>query len=62
MQDRGPHGFGEVLYAFSSMGNNNGSAFAGYGATNLSTLLGGAAMLLARFVPLVAGALPTYDG
>src|SRR5436305_7080788 len=27
----GPHGFSEVLYAFSSAGNNNGSAFAGLG-------------------------------
>ncbi len=50
----GPHGFTESLYAYTSMGNNNGSAFAGYGATNLSTLLGGVAMLLARFVPLIA--------
>jgi P-type E1-E2 ATPase len=32
MQDRGPHGFSEVLYAYSSQGNNNGSAFAGYNA------------------------------
>jgi potassium-transporting ATPase potassium-binding subunit len=50
----GPHGFTEALYAYTSQGNNNGSAFAGYGATTFSTLLGGAAMLLARFVPLVA--------
>ena len=28
----GPHGFSEVLYAFSSAGNNNGSAFAGLSA------------------------------
>ncbi len=28
----GPHGFSEMLYAFSSAGNNNGSAFAGLGA------------------------------
>jgi K+-transporting ATPase ATPase A chain len=50
----GPHGFSEALYAYTSQGNNNGSAFAGYGATTFSTLLGGTAMLLARFVPLVA--------
>ena len=31
----GPHGFSEILYAFTSMGNNNGSAFAGYGANNV---------------------------
>ena len=32
LQDSGPHGFSEILYAFSSMGNNNGSAFAGFTA------------------------------
>ncbi|HEU0195385.1 MAG TPA: potassium-transporting ATPase subunit KdpA, partial [Gaiellales bacterium] len=37
----GPHGFTEAFYAYTSQGNNNGSAFAGYGATNLSTFLGG---------------------
>ncbi|HEX5691501.1 MAG TPA: potassium-transporting ATPase subunit KdpA, partial [Roseiflexaceae bacterium] len=46
----GAHGFSEVLYAFSSMGNNNGSAFAGLGANNLFyNLAGGMAMLLARY-------------
>ncbi len=46
----GAHGFGEVLYAFSSMGNNNGSAFAGYGADRpLVNTLGGIAMLFARY-------------
>jgi K+-transporting ATPase ATPase A chain len=50
LQDRGPHGFTEILYAFSSMGNNNGSAFAGYGANNpLVNFAGGIAMLLARY-------------
>ncbi len=50
IQDPGPHGFSEVLYAFSSMGNNNGSAFAGYGAnTPLVNTLGGIAMLFARY-------------
>ncbi len=45
-----PHGFSEVLYAFSSAGNNNGSAFAGLGANNLfyNTALG-IAMLIGRF-------------
>jgi potassium-transporting ATPase potassium-binding subunit len=48
--NRGPHGFSEILYAFSSMGNNNGSAFAGYGAdTALVNITGGVAMLLARY-------------
>lgn len=50
----GPHGFTEALYAYTSQGNNNGSAFAGYGATNFSTLLGGVAMMIGRFVPLIA--------
>jgi potassium-transporting ATPase potassium-binding subunit len=46
----GAHGFSEALYAFSSMGNNNGSAFAGLGANNLFyNLLGGLAMLIARY-------------
>ena len=46
----GPHGFSEVLYAFSSMGNNNGSAFAGLGANNpFYNLAGGLAMLFARY-------------
>jgi potassium-transporting ATPase potassium-binding subunit len=45
-----PHGFSEVLYAFSSAGNNNGSAFAGLGANTLfyNTALG-IAMLIGRF-------------
>jgi len=46
----GPHGFSEMLYAFSSMGNNNGSAFAGLTATNtFYTIAGGLAMLFSRF-------------
>ena len=45
-----PHGFGEVLYAFTSAGNNNGSAFAGIGVNTpfYNTALG-VAMLLGRF-------------
>jgi K+-transporting ATPase ATPase A chain len=59
----GAHGFSEVLYAFSSMGNNNGSAFAGLGANNpFYNTVGGLAMLISRFwlmVPVlaIAGAL-----
>jgi K+-transporting ATPase ATPase A chain len=50
----GPQGFSEVLYAFSSAGNNNGSAFAGLGANNpfYNSALG-IAMLVGRYVPLV---------
>ena len=63
----GPQGFSESLYAYLSQANNNGSAFAGYtgyvqpNGTNVGAfgitfadLLGGAAMLFGRFVPLVA--------
>ncbi len=35
----GAHGFTEALYAYDSQSNNNGSAFAGYGATNFSRRL-----------------------
>jgi K+-transporting ATPase ATPase A chain len=46
----GAHGFSEILYAFSSMSNNNGSAFAGLTATNwVYALLGGIAMWVSRF-------------
>jgi K+-transporting ATPase ATPase A chain len=46
----GPHGFGEVLYAFSSAGNNNGSAFAGLNAnTPFYNAALGMAMLVARY-------------
>ena len=51
----GAHGFSEILYAFSSAANNNGSAFAGLSANtvfyNVSTAL---AMFIARFWPIVA--------
>ena len=56
----GPHGFGEILYAFSSAGNNNGSAFAGLSADrpfyNIALAL---AMLVGRYalaVPVLAAA------
>jgi K+-transporting ATPase ATPase A chain len=48
----GPHGLTEVMYAFASMGNNNGSAFAGLGtAATWYQVLGGIVMLLGRFAP-----------
>ena len=54
----GAHGFSEVLYAFSSLGNNNGSAFAGLNAnTPFYNILGSLAMLMARFwlaIPILA--------
>ncbi len=63
----GPQGFSEALYAYTSQGNNNGSAFAGYtaylqpngtneGAYGISfaDVLGGVAMLGGRFLPMLA--------
>jgi potassium-transporting ATPase potassium-binding subunit len=50
----GAHGFTEALYAYTSQTNNNGSAFAGYAATNFSAEFGAIAMYLGRFVPLLA--------
>ncbi len=51
----GAHGFSEILYAYSSAANNNGSAFGGISANtvfyNVST---GLAMFIARFWPIVA--------
>ena len=54
----GPHGFSEVLYAFSSAGNNNGSAFAGLSANNrYYNIALGLAMFFARYwlaIPVLA--------
>lgn len=54
----GPHAFMEILYAFTSMGNNNGSALAGLNAnTPFYNILGGITMLLGRFwiaIPILA--------
>ncbi len=50
----GVHGFTETLYAYDSQGNNNGSAFAGFGLTNFSAEIGSIALFLGRFVPLLA--------
>jgi K+-transporting ATPase ATPase A chain len=61
----GPNGWSETLYAYTSQGNNNGSAFAGYtgfvqpahaeqfGIT-FANVLGGLAMIGGRFLPLLA--------
>jgi K+-transporting ATPase ATPase A chain len=55
MANPGAHGLSEVLYAFASMSNNNGSAFAGLnGNTIFYNLLGAVAMFLGRFIPAVA--------
>ncbi len=54
----GPHGFSQILYAFTSQGNNNGSAFAGLSGNNpFYNLTGGLAMLFARYwlaIPILA--------
>jgi K+-transporting ATPase ATPase A chain len=55
LNNPGAHGFSEVLYAYASASNNNGSAFAGITVTNdwfQSSL--GVCMLLGRFIPIVA--------
>lgn len=51
----GPHGLTEILYAFASPANNNGSAFAGLNAnTVFYNLMTSLAMILGRFAPAVA--------
>jgi potassium-transporting ATPase potassium-binding subunit len=48
----GPHGLTEIVYAFASMANNNGSAFAGLGTNTIwYNTVGGIVMLLGRFAP-----------
>jgi K+-transporting ATPase ATPase A chain len=55
LTNSGAHGFSEILYAFSSMANNNGSAFAGFYANTVFTnVTGGIIMLLVRFIPMGA--------
>jgi K+-transporting ATPase ATPase A chain len=67
MANGGLHGFSEVLYAFTSAANNNGSAFAGLTAnTPWFTTALGVAMLLGRLLPIVfvlalAGSLAAQD-
>ncbi|MDQ1598318.1 MAG: potassium-transporting ATPase potassium-binding subunit, partial [Microbacteriaceae bacterium] len=67
MWNPGVHGFSEVLYTFTSAGNNNGSAFAGLTANTpwLNASLG-VVMMLGRFLPIVfvlalAGSLAAQD-
>ncbi|HZE40221.1 MAG TPA: potassium-transporting ATPase subunit KdpA [Stackebrandtia sp.] len=54
MYNVGPHGMSEMLYAFTSASNNNGSAFAGLGADTpwFNTALG-LCMLFGRFLPII---------
>jgi len=54
MANAGPHGFSEVLYAYTSQTGNNGSAFAGLsGNTVFYNLTGAAAMLVGRFFVII---------
>jgi len=74
MLNTGPHGLSEVLYAFTSQANNNGSAFAGLSAnTTWYNVAGGVVMLGARFIPMIfvlglagslakQGEVPVSDG
>ncbi len=50
----GPHGLTEIVYAYTSMANNNGSAFAGLATdTTWYNITGGIVMLLARLAPMI---------
>jgi potassium-transporting ATPase potassium-binding subunit len=52
IENPGPHGLTEIMYAFTSMANNNGSAFAGLTtATDWYNTVGGIVMLIGRFAP-----------
>jgi K+-transporting ATPase ATPase A chain len=54
MANSGPHGLSEVLYAFTSAANNNGSAFAGLsGNTEWYNTALGLAMVFGRFLPII---------
>ena len=67
MANVGSHGFSELVYAFTSAANNNGSAFAGFSADTpwFDTMLG-LAVILGRFIPILlvlalAGSLAKQD-
>ncbi|TXR56173.1 potassium-transporting ATPase subunit KdpA [Quadrisphaera setariae] len=54
LQDDGAHGLSEVLYAYASASNNNGSAFAGFGAaTDYQNVALGLCMVFGRFIPML---------
>jgi K+-transporting ATPase ATPase A chain len=55
MNNGGPHGFSEVLYAFGEAANNNGSAFAGLNANTPFYNIGtGIVIWIGRFIPIIA--------
>lgn len=54
LNNGGAHGFSEILYAYSSCGGNNGSAFAGFNANTVFLNISlGLVMLFARFLPII---------
>jgi potassium-transporting ATPase potassium-binding subunit len=54
IQDPGPHGFSEIMYAYTSQTGNNGSAFAGFtGNTLWYNTTGGLAMLIGRYFVII---------
>lgn len=54
LNNGGAHGFSELLYAYSSAGGNNGSAFAGFGANTVFLNVSiGLVMLFVRFLPVI---------
>lgn len=54
LNNGGAHGFSEILYAYSSCGSNNGSAFAGFNANTVFLNVSlGLVMLFARFLPII---------
>ncbi|HEY5267317.1 MAG TPA: potassium-transporting ATPase subunit KdpA [Acidimicrobiales bacterium] len=67
IENSGPHGFSEILYALTSQGNNNGSAFGGLGGnTPFYNIIGGLDMIIGRFgiiIPALAlgGSLAAKD-
>lgn len=55
LNNHGAHGFSELLYAYSSCGGNNGSAFAGFNANTIFLNISlGLVMLFARFIPIIS--------
>ena len=54
LNNAGAHGFSEMLYAYSSAGGNNGSAFAGFNANTVFLNVSlGIVMLFVRFIPVI---------
>ena len=54
LSNNGPHGFSEILYAFSSTNANNGSAFAGLGPNRFYDIITGINMFFGRFAVAIA--------